>query len=94
MASFSLWEHLLSFISVSWMYRTTLVSAGRENADQEPPSMGYGVVFKDGGQELGLKLGDRLHSFSQGPFCLGGNQMPAFSSWLLPSKWNQSTVVT
>lgn len=28
MASFSLWEHLLSFISVSWMYRITLVSVG------------------------------------------------------------------
>lgn len=27
MASFSLWEHLLSFISVSWIYRITLVSA-------------------------------------------------------------------
>lgn len=30
MASFSLWEHLLSFISVSWIYRITLVSARRE----------------------------------------------------------------
>lgn len=30
MASFSLCEHLLSFISVSWMYRTTLVSVRRE----------------------------------------------------------------
>lgn len=29
-ASFSLWEHLLSFISVSWMYRITLVSVKRE----------------------------------------------------------------
>ena len=29
-ASFSLWEHLLSFISVSWIYRITLVSAKRE----------------------------------------------------------------
>lgn len=28
MASFSLWEHLLSFISVSWIYRITLVSVG------------------------------------------------------------------
>lgn len=28
MASFSLWENLLSFISVSWMYRITLVSVG------------------------------------------------------------------
>lgn len=28
MASFSLWEHRLSFISVSWMYRITLVSVG------------------------------------------------------------------
>lgn len=31
MASFSRWEYLLSFISVSWMYRITLVSARREN---------------------------------------------------------------
>lgn len=31
MASFSLWEHLLSFISVSWIYRMTLVSAGKEH---------------------------------------------------------------
>lgn len=30
MASFSLWEHLLSFISVSWIYRITLVSVRRE----------------------------------------------------------------
>lgn len=30
MASFSLWENRLSFISVSWMYRITLVSARRE----------------------------------------------------------------
>lgn len=30
MASFSLWEHLLSFISVSWMYRITLVSVRRK----------------------------------------------------------------
>lgn len=50
MASFSLWEHLLSFISVSWMYRTTLVSVGRENTAQGPLSMGYGGVYKDGGK--------------------------------------------
>ena len=30
MASFSLWEHRLSFISVSWIYRITLVSVRRE----------------------------------------------------------------
>jgi hypothetical protein len=36
MASFSLWEHLLSFISVSWIYRITLVSARRETHLGEP----------------------------------------------------------
>lgn len=40
------------------------------------------------GQELGLKLGDRLDSFTQGPFCLAlsGSQMPGFSTLLLSSK--------
>lgn len=50
MASFSLWEHLLSFISVSWMYRITLVSVGTENTTQGRPGQDYGGVFKEVGK--------------------------------------------
>lgn len=50
MASFSLWEHLLSFISVSWMYRITLVSARRENTSQGLPSKDYGGVYREVGK--------------------------------------------
>lgn len=69
MASFSLWEHLLSFISVSWMYRITLVSARRENTAQGLPSKDYGgqprsfLPFPRSGRE--------------------SSQMPAFASLLL-----------
>lgn len=66
MASFSLWEHLLSFISVSWIYRITLVSVRRETHLRE--QLVRGLVGLQGIRpKLHLQIVDRAGSLSHGP---------------------------
>ena len=88
MASFSLWEHLLSFISVSWIYRITLVSVRREIHLREQLVRGLGVYRGSDrswicrsrtGQAHSAKVqGDREGNQSAVPLlpCLHGDKSP------------------